>query len=350
MNLPKARQLKSGSWNIQVTLNGERYSITRPTKKEVEAEATYRIARAETGRQESTNPFETMTVREILDKYIEENAYRLSPVSIQDYRSIQRNRFKGVMDRQWNVINWERAIANELSKYRHNTVQTAWGVIKTAARSFGLDTYRIRVKFPKTDKQEHAFLTLDQMHVFQKAIRGNQYELPCLLGLLSLRLSEIEGLRRKDIDLERGFINVCHTKIRDTQNHTYFELDKTKTAKSTRTIPLVLNPRIAELVGRLNCKPDDYVVPYTAQSGLYRYINKTCEELGFPKIGVHGLRHTFASVCWSQGIPMETCMLYGGWASDTTVKNVYQHLDDKVVGEHALRLAKAFSLDGIDLD
>lgn len=347
MNVPKARQLKSGNWNVQVTLNGERYSITKPTKKEAEAEAQYRMSLAETGRMGAVNPWESKTPTEIMEAYIESNAYRLSPVTVMDYKSVIRSRFKHVMDRPWNTIDWERVIANEMKKYSTKTVTMGWAAISAAAKSFGLSTDGIRIKKPKEPKKEHAYLTEEQMKRFQRAIYGDELELACLLGLLSLRKSEIYGLRRKDVDLEKGYLHVCHTRIEASVPGGFIERDTTKTEQSNRTIPLVLNPRITELIRGLDRKPDDYVIPATKNT-LYRYINRKCQQNNLPLIGVHGLRHTFASICWAKGVPMEVCMLYGGWASDETVRKIYQHLDEQIVSEHAMKLAEAFSLDGID--
>ena len=40
MKIPKARKLPSGSWNIYMMVAGERISITAPTKKEAEQQAS----------------------------------------------------------------------------------------------------------------------------------------------------------------------------------------------------------------------------------------------------------------------------------------------------------------------
>ena len=39
MKIPKATQLPSGSWNINVMIDGRRISVTAPTKREAENEA-----------------------------------------------------------------------------------------------------------------------------------------------------------------------------------------------------------------------------------------------------------------------------------------------------------------------
>lgn len=36
MRLPKAKQLNSGKWRIQIQIDGRRFSVTRNTKKEVQ--------------------------------------------------------------------------------------------------------------------------------------------------------------------------------------------------------------------------------------------------------------------------------------------------------------------------
>ena len=57
-----------------------------------------------------------------------------------------------------------------------------------------------------------------------------------------------------------------------------------------------------------------------------------CERNGIDFVGVHGLRHTNASVMLSLGIVDKVAMARGGWSTDVTMKSVYQHVfpDDKV--------------------
>lgn len=61
-------------------------------------------------------------------------------------------------------------------------------------------------------------------------------------------------------------------------------------------------------------------------SVIYNNLKKISARSGIPFVGVHGLRHTNASVMLSLGIVDKIAMKRGGWATDNTMKSVYQHV------------------------
>lgn len=67
MKLPKATKLKSGSWRIQIQIDGHRYSCTGTTKKEAQDKARQIFAGVE---MEKRVP---LTLGRAIDKYIETN-------------------------------------------------------------------------------------------------------------------------------------------------------------------------------------------------------------------------------------------------------------------------------------
>jgi len=48
-----------------------------------------------------------------------------------------------------------------------------------------------------------------------------------------------------------------------------------------------------------------------------------------PEVGIHGLRHSFASACYFLRIPSKTVMRLGGWSDDGTMNRIYTHLAKK---------------------
>ena len=64
---------------------------------------------------------------------------------------------------------------------------------------------------------------------------------------------------------------------------------------------------------------------------IYKLMRDICDRNGIDFVGVHGLRHTNASVMLSLGILDKVAMARGGWSTDVTMKSVYQHVfsDDK---------------------
>ena len=102
----------------------------------------------------------------------------------------------------------------------------------------------------------------------------------------------------------------------------------------------ILIPRLRELL-EAN-KGEGYVCPCHANS-IYNAVNRACEKLGYPKIGVHGLRHTFASLCYHQGIPELAAMKLGGWSDYATMRRIYTHLANQDLQSAADNLTGFFA-------
>jgi len=84
---------------------------------------------------------------------------------------------------------------------------------------------------------------------------------------------------------------------------------------------------------------DGYLVQLT-QAQLYKDINSLCRENGLPEIGIHGLRHTFATIGWENGIPQKTIMALGGWSNPQTVNEIYTHLSAEKFDEGKQKFAE----------
>ena len=74
---------------------------------------------------------------------------------------------------------------------------------------------------------------------------------------------------------------------------------------------------------------------------LTRELLQIVRRNGLPKISLHGLRHSFAPVANSQGVPMFDISRTLGHSSMTVTSNIYTHLFDDT-GNHTLAaVAKA---------
>ena len=92
MKAPKAQKLKTGSWRVQIQIDGQRYSCTAKTKKEAQDAAKQLFAGIQF---EKRIPF---TVGKAIDRYISEKEATLSPSTIKGYQSIRKNYLQDIMD------------------------------------------------------------------------------------------------------------------------------------------------------------------------------------------------------------------------------------------------------------
>lgn len=96
-----------------------------------------------------------------------------------------------------------------------------------------------------------------------------------------------------------------------------------KNATSTRNVPVMI-PELATAIQR-DRKPAGPVLDIT-QNSLRCSIKKICREHDLPDVGVHGLRHSFASLAYHLQVPERIAMEIGGWADATTMHKIYTHI------------------------
>jgi integrase len=57
----------------------------------------------------------------------------------------------------------------------------------------------------------------------------------------------------------------------------------------------------------------------------YSRFRRPIQKAGLPEMSFHDLRHMNASIMVALGIPDKYAMERGGWSSNGTLQNVYQH-------------------------
>lgn len=183
---------------------------------------------------------------------------------------------------------------------------------------------RFDVRTKPVIKKERPYLDADQIPIFLMQIKGKNIEVAALLALSSLRRSEILDLRWDDVDLDNRIIHVRGAAVYN-EDWKLVHKAENKNATSRRDIPMIEPLFIALQNERRN---GEYVVSFNP-SYIYEGINAACERAGLPKVGVHGLRHSFASLAYHLQIPERIAMRIGGWSNPATMHNIYTHLAEK---------------------
>ena len=71
-------------------------------------------------------------------------------------------------------------------------------------------------------------------------------------------------------------------------------------------------------------------------------VNNIRKQNGLPLIGVHGLRHSFASLAYHLRIPERIAMEIGGWANISTMQKVYTHIAKSDITRYQTELQKFY--------
>lgn len=332
IKVPTPRQLPSGNWFIQLSVGGQRISVTEKTEKAC-------IARAMAIKQDLLEPVDrsqkpTLTVA--IDRYIESRQNVLSPATIRGYRTIQRNRFKSAMGRPVNAYDekcWQRLVNQEAKIVSAKTLENAWGFVSSVIREETGNRYS--VSLPQVISEPREYLEPEQIQEFISAVENTKYQIPALLALCSLRRSEIMALTWKDIDLQKGLLHVRGAIVPD-ENNKMVKKKENKNTTSRRTVPIMI-PQLSEALKAVEYKEGDVVRMHPSSAA--RGVNAICEKAGLPLVGMHGLRHSFASLAYHLKMPEKVAMEIGGWADDATMRRIYTHVAKSDISKYQNAMA-----------
>lgn len=343
MIVPKPRKLKSGTWFIYLRLGGEGVSITGGTEKECVhkaelAKAQYLVDRKKQDRKPRQKK-QPLTLEQCIDKYIKSRKW-LSPSTVRGYEIIKRNRFQSVMKKPVpSIKNWQEVYDRDAESVSPKTMKNAWNVVNAACAYSGYTLPKIEEE--KLIKHEHDFLTPDQIKSFIKYLKtlDAEKQIPPMLALCSLRLSEILALTWENVDTDRNRILVSGAAVINADNKLVLKAEN-KTASSRRYVPILI-PELKQALINARGKPPERVVPVMPNT-VYRNIKDELESAKLPPVGVHGLRHSFASLAHHLEIPpLDACKI-GGWSDVNTLMKIYTHLDQKDVEKYSQKIMDFF--------
>lgn len=320
MKTPKAKKLPSGSWYVRVRIDGQDVSITRPTEKEALAEAMAVKAGLSQHKKDLQN--NDLTVLQAMNDYIESRRSVLSPATIRGYCIIRDNRFQSVSKMKIRSISkerWQQLVNIEARQVSAKTLKNAWGFVSSVIRAATGESMTVRL--PQVVPQNRPFLEPEEIPTFLEAIIGDPAEIIALLALSSLRRSEIMALNWEDVDLKKRLLKVNGASVPDENNH-YVHKPETKNQASRRTVPII-QPLYEAMLKVPNRKGQLATMHLTT---AYNRINQACKKAGLPEVGLHGLRHSFASLAYHLQMPEKVAMEIGGWANDATMKKIYTHV------------------------
>lgn len=240
-----------------------------------------------------------------------------------------------------------RKVSANIVKHRHANIHKA---LSYAYKTDLIQTNPAdKVELPTIDKFVGHFYNAAQLEEMFKIFKGDPAEFGVIAAsFYGLRRSEVLGLRWDAIDFEEKTITIRHT-VNETRidgKYTLVLADTTKTKSSYRTLPLVapfeaiLKRMKAEqeenrkLCG--NCYCQDYLgYIYVNELGelikpgyLSSHVPAVLKEHNMPPIRFHDLRHSCASLLFSQGVSLKEIQAWLGHSTIGTTANIYTHLDE----------------------
>lgn len=329
VKLPTIKQLPSGSWHTRVLVDGRRVPITKSTYDE--CLAAYLALKNKVMEAAEKSKGKKKTLSEAVDEYIDARRDFKSPSTIYAYESYRTQRFQSMMNADifsTTDDQWQAAIRREAKGASPKYIKNVWMLMSAAI--FEATGKRPRVTLPAKEIKEKPFLDPEQIPIFVSAIKGESIEIAALLELSSLRRSEMLALKWEHVDLAHEVLYVRGAKVAGQGGKLVYKMQN-KNDSSRRAVPII--QPLKEALEKAD-RTGDYVVTLTG-GWIGTRINEICAANGLPKVGNHGLRHSFASLAYHLQIPEKIAMEIGGWADDGTMHKIYTHLSAKDIAKRA---------------
>ncbi|RSX52987.1 tyrosine-type recombinase/integrase [Bifidobacterium samirii] len=211
------------------------------------------------------------------------------------------------------------------------------GILDDAVADRRIPSNPVRgVELPRRVKGRHAYLTAGQVDRLASACEGQRRTIVLTLALCGMRWGECVGLTVGDVDFERRRINISRSATQ-VQRHIIVGTPKTHEIRSI-TFPDQLAPLLHarcdgraqdELVFRDPSTVDGYVhQPHSPKADARNWFARACDEAGIPRMTVHDLRHTAASLMVRSGANVKAVQRQLGHASAAMTLDVYADLFD----------------------
>jgi integrase len=341
----------TGRWAVAMTLpDGKRKWFYGRTKTQARAKRNEAMARVSEGRQ-------AVDASLTLADYIEQWATGTLPVSGRaastqaQMRQLLRTHVVdqlGAMElgkiRPTHIESRVLApmqAAGRAGSTRRSTFGALSAVMQTAVRDGLLARNPLdSLKRPQDDVARPQHLDADEVAALLAAASGTRLEaMWTVLVTLGLRRGEALGLRWDDVDLDAGVMHVERSVVR--VEGVGLVVGEPKTERSRRTLPLPAVTLEAlrahhrrQAAERLRAKVwvDDQVVFSTKHGttieprNVNRELNRLCEVAGLDQVGVHVLRHTFATLLLGAGEDVATVSELMGHRNTVITMTRYQHV------------------------
>lgn len=268
-----------------------------------------------------------MTVREYMSEWLERHgAANLRPSTRASYQSHMRNHIfpyigdiflsqlsPAMLDDMYRQLS-EKGLSPSSVKYAHRIMSVSLEHARKYHYISNNPARDILTKFGKQGKTPDPY-TVDQMRQLLSLVTGTEWELIVILGgLYGLRLSEIIGLRWRNVDLDRNTLAVVEQLPYDVPANTKELSEMAPVKSSERTLPitaltkpyferhLALQKEQVRFAAMSNSPYYENDLVFAKPDGapkrrerISSNFGQLLRHAGMPHIRFHDLRHTAAT-------------------------------------------------------
>jgi integrase len=361
-------QLADGRWQARIMLEGgKRKAFYGKTRQGVAAKLTAALHDQQKGLPVVS---EQQTVEQYLAYWLEIMRAKLRPRTWKRHHellvchavpALGKTRLARLSPQQVQIL-YGAKLNEELSTTTVHHLGTVLHGALAHAERLGLVARNVcaLVELPRMAHAEMHVLDREQVRRLLDAVRGDRLEALYVLAVTTgMRQGELLALRWRDVDLERGTVQVSAT-LRYVSGGT-FTFDPPKTEKSQRLLPLsraaiegLRRHRVRQAEERLvaGAAWENQELVFCTRHGCPiegRNLTRTdfaaaLKRAGLPRVRFHDLRHTAATAMMSRGVPDKVASEMLGHANPATTTRVYQHVS-LGMRAHAAAIMDAYLAD-----
>ena len=357
---------KGRGWQIRYRKDGERkYEQVNGTFKQAEKVLRERLVAIEKGEYVGTKKLTTSAyLQDWLETYAVTNC---TAKTVQGYKqsincytaaiaSITLQKLDATHIQPIYAGMIKRGLSNRTADALHKALSIA---LNTAIKQGILKRNPLdNVIAPKVAKKEVEVWDAEMRAKAMTVLKGSQYGDFYQLGLMTgMRRGELAGLKWANVNLANKQLQVVNTLQRITgqglvNGQPKTERSRRSIALSTDTVALLHEIRGKQMTQQLEVVDawTDSGYVFTSADGMpvdpnlaTRAFKKVLASAGLPKLTIHGLRHTHATILLEQGVNPKVVSERLGHASVATTMDIYSHVLPDMQEKAALAIDAALA-------
>lgn len=249
-------------------------------------------------------------------------------------------------------------LASKTVKHYHSFISS---VLERAVKwGYILDNPCRRVDPPKIERKKISCLSQEEAKLFLKGLSTEPLESQAIFYTLlftGLRRGELLGLEWSDINFEEKTLTVQRSSLYTHVNGTFTDTTKNESSKRTIAISDELiytlkrykeeQTTLKNTAGDLWTDSDRLFVKWNGQpmstNKPYKLLQKLLEKYDLPKVSLHSLRHTNATIMIMSGVDLNTTSERLGHSQTSTTMNIYVHHIKSANEKAAENISRALS-------
>ena len=244
------------------------------------------------------------------------------------------------LNQAFKPTNKERALSANTIDHYHSFISS---VLERAVKwNLILSNPCRRIDPPKIEKKTPQYLNEHEAARMLELLQTEDDPYRTIFILLlytGMRRGELMGLEWKDIDFDTGVLSICRTSQYTKERGTFTDDVKNKSSHRSMKLPENIIDRLKQYKDwqleervKVGDRWQDTDRLFTTWDGApmspnspYFWLQEFTKRHGLPKITVHSLRHTNATLLISQGINIRTVAGRLGHSQTSTTIDIYSH-------------------------